>query len=228
MATTSDMTLRFAEELVLLLIGDNGKFDARRRWSLDHALAGSVLMDLALENRIDTDLERLMLVDATPTGDELLDPTLARIAEEPEQRDARHWVQQIAAHADTIRDTALARLTERGILDRREKRVLGLLRSERYPVVDGEFARALRERIAQVLFSADIPSPHDIVLIGLADACHVLRHLLSCSELDEMSARIKQVRDLDLIGRAVFQAIYNLGTHMTKTCNVHYPHPCPD
>ncbi len=37
-------------------------------------------MDLALENRIDTDLEQLILVDSTPVGDDLLDPTLARIA----------------------------------------------------------------------------------------------------------------------------------------------------
>ena len=44
------------------------------------ALAGSVLMDLALDNRIDTDLETLTLVDATPTGDELLDPALEEIA----------------------------------------------------------------------------------------------------------------------------------------------------
>lgn len=226
--TMRDKTLRFAEELVLLLIRDDGKFDARRRWSLDHALAGSVLMDLALEHRIDTDLERLMLMDATPIGDELLDGTLAEIVDQDEQRDARHWVQLIASHADAIRDTALARLCERGVLDRQERRVLGLLRSERYPVVDGKFTRSLKERITNVLFSTDVPSPHDIVLIGLADACHVLRHLLSCSELDEMSTRIKQVRDLDLVGRAVFQAIYNLGMHMTKTCNVHYPHPCPE
>ena len=37
-------------------------------------------MDLALENRIDTDLEKLILIDATPVGDNLLDETLADIA----------------------------------------------------------------------------------------------------------------------------------------------------
>ncbi len=36
-------------------------------------------MDLALENRIDTDTERLFPIDPKPVGDDLLDPTLADI-----------------------------------------------------------------------------------------------------------------------------------------------------
>ena len=77
--------LRFAEEIILLLLNDgDGRFARVPKWSLDYALAGGVLMDLlmdlALENRIDTDLEGLILIDDTPTGDALLDPTLADIA----------------------------------------------------------------------------------------------------------------------------------------------------
>ena len=54
-----------------------------RSWLLDRILAGAVLMDLAMEYRIDTDPERLVLLDDTPVGDSLLDPTLARIAQGP-------------------------------------------------------------------------------------------------------------------------------------------------
>ena len=48
--------------------------------TLRYALAGAALLDLALEHRIDTDLEALYLTDATPLGDDLLDPVLADIA----------------------------------------------------------------------------------------------------------------------------------------------------
>ena len=75
--------LRFAEEIILILLDDeDGKFVGVPRWSLNYALAGGVLMDLAMENRIDTDIENLMLIDATPVGDSLLDPVLAEIAGE--------------------------------------------------------------------------------------------------------------------------------------------------
>ena len=43
--------LRFAEEITLLLLDDEGRFQRVPSWSLNYALAGGVLMDLALEYR---------------------------------------------------------------------------------------------------------------------------------------------------------------------------------
>ena len=83
--------LRFAEEIMLLLLENEGeKFLRVPDLSLRYALAGGVLMDLAMEDRIDTDLEKLILVNATPLGDDMLDPVLADIANAEETRDARY------------------------------------------------------------------------------------------------------------------------------------------
>ena len=113
--------LRFAEEILLLLLDENrGDLTPVPGWSLSCALAGAMLMDLALENRIDTDLEQLMLVDATPLGDDLLDPVLAEIAQSERTHPARFWVEHFAAQADDLRERALARLAERNIVE--EKR----------------------------------------------------------------------------------------------------------
>ena len=87
------------------------------RW--DYAIAGSVLMDLAMENRIDTDLENLILIDATPLNDSLLDPTLVEI-EAGEKNNTRYWVEQAAQNAYAIREEALSRLVAQGILERTE------------------------------------------------------------------------------------------------------------
>ena len=209
------MMLRFVEELMLLILHDDGKFASVHGWSLDHAVAGAVLMDLALEDRIDTDLEKLILVDATPMDDDLLDPTLAQIAA-GEEHDARYWVGQIAGGAEEIREKALARLMERGILEKSEDRFLWVLRARRYPVVDGTAVREVKLRIMSVLFSDEIPDPRDIVIIGLADSCQIFRHLLSRHELEQVTPRIKQVRDLDLIGRAVSQAVYDITIWLAK------------
>ena len=73
--------LRFVEEIILLLLRDeDGRFIQIPTWSMDYAVAGAVLMDLAMENRIDTDLHNLILIDETPVGDPLIDPILADIA----------------------------------------------------------------------------------------------------------------------------------------------------
>ena len=202
--------LRFAEEIILLLLNDDdGRFARVPSWSLTYAFAGGVLMDLALENRIDTDLEKLVLVDATPVGDSLLDPTLAEI-EAGEKRDARFWVERTANRADEIREEALSRLVALGILECRDDRFLWVLRSRRYPTIDGEAEREVKLRIMGVLFSDEIPYPRDVVIICLANACGIFKGLLSRQELRKVSGRIEQVRKLDLVGQAMSQVIHDI------------------
>ena len=205
------MKLRFAEEITLLMLNDeDGEFVRVPGWSLQCAFAGAVLMDLALENRIDTDLKRLVLIDPTPLGDDILDPVLARIAQATETHDAHHWVEHIADYVEEIREGALAGLVERGILRREEDRFLWVFKSRRYPIVDGEAEREVKLRIMEVLFGNEIPDPRDIVLICLADACGILRELLSARELERAAERIEQVRKLDLIGQAVSKAVWDI------------------
>ena len=202
--------LRFAEEIILLMLhDDDGKFAHVPSWSTDRAMAGAVLMDLALENRIDTDPENLVLIDATPVGDSLLDPTLADIAA-GDQRDARYWVEHTAKKGEQIREEALSRLVGSGILEQHEDRFLWVFRSRRYPLVDGKAEREVKLRIMEVLFSDQIPAPRDVVIIALADACGIFRELLPKRELQQAADRIEQVRKLDLIGQAMAETIHDM------------------
>ena len=196
--------------MLLLLNDEDGKFVRVPDWSLSYALAGGVLMDLALEDRIDTDLEKLVLVSQQPVGDDLLDPTLADIVATADKRDARFWVERTAAWSDEIRERALARLVKRGILETRDDRFLWVFRARRYPLMDGRAEREVKLRIMEVLLTDILPAPRDVVIVCLADACGLFRRLLSKSELQAASERIDQVRKLDLIGQATTQAIRDI------------------
>ena len=203
--------LRFVEEVLLLLLhDDNGKFARVPEWSLNYALAGGVLMDLALEHRIDTDIEKLVVIDGSPVGDDLLDSVLEEIVAEPDTHNARFWVERTAGRAEQIRELALERLVQAGILERRDGHFLWVFKSRRYPVIDGRAEREVKMRIMEVLFSDDIPHPRDVVIICLADACNLFSQILSKRESERAAARILQVRKLDLIGRATTQAIRDI------------------
>ena len=200
--------LCFAEEIMLLLLDDrDGSFLPVPGSSTNSALAGAVLMDLALLDRIDTDLHSLVLVDGKPTGDPLLDPTLERIAGSDQTYDAQHWVWSLADQADEIREAALSRLVEKGILKREENRFLWVFRSRRYPTLDGRAEREVKLRILGVLLSDEIPDPRDIAIIGLCDACDIFNHMLGPRELAQARDRIDQVARLDLIGQSVANVI---------------------
>ena len=204
---------RFAEELLLLILDhDDGDIMASiPPQSLNTLLAGALLMDLALENRIDTDLERVILVDTAPVGDNLLDPVLADMAGDAEPRTIDYWLERTAMRGDEIRERALAGLVEQGIVESEESVAFFLSprvrRSRRYPAIDGMATEEVQFRIMRLLFSDDIPDPRDIVLVSLAASGGVFKHLLSPEELAEAQERIDLISRMDLIGQSVARAL---------------------
>ena len=200
--------LRFSEEIMLLLLDDgDGTFVDLPVQSLEFALAGSVLMDLAMEGRIDTDPERLFIVDRTPIDDDLLEPTFRRITSSMVTYNTRDWIQQITPSASEIRERSLGRLVNRGILREEQGRFLWVFHTRRYPVIDNQTLREVKLRIMEVLFTDQIPDVRDIVLIALADVCGIFSSLLSSRELKQVTPRIRQISKLDLIAREVASAV---------------------
>lgn len=214
--------LRFAEEIMLLLLDDeDGSFARVPDRLVRYALGGGVLMELALEDRIDTDLDKLLLVDSTPLQDSLLDPMLSEIAAATETHDTRYWLECAAEYAGDIREGALRRLVQKGILAREDERFLWVFRSRRYPAIDGKAELEVKLRIMEVLFSEKIPDPRDVVIICLADACGIFEKLLANRELARATGRIEQVRKLDLIGQEVIKAIWDIEASLALAVQPH-------
>lgn len=206
------MSLRFAEEILLLILREEaGDLALVPKAQLDLALAGATLSDLAFENRIDTDLEKLMLVDPSPVGDDLLDPTLARIAASAETRDPEHWLRLVAKDGEALLEKALGRLLEKGILQSAGETDVhlspGVLRSRRYPAADGEAEQEVRLRIMRILFDGDLPAPRDGVVIALARACGLFERILSREEWADRRERIDLLGGLDPIGRSLAKVV---------------------
>ena len=200
--------LSLPEEILLLLLEDEGgRFVHVPELSMRCVLSGAVLMELALADRIDTDPERLFVVDAKPIGDELLDPALRKITASTESHDAGYWVSQCARMSEDTKRIALKRLVDHGILDQVEDKFLWVFRSRRYPLIDGSAEREVKLRIMDILLSDQIPGPRDVVIVGLVDACGLFKHLLSEREHKRSRDRIRQVRRMDLIGRVVNDAV---------------------
>ena len=208
--------LTFAEELLLLVLDKNtGDLALAPERGLNHAMAGAALLDLAIKDRIDTDLETLTVVDSAPLGDEVLDPVLARLAEAAEPHAPERWVRRLAGDGERIRRAALRRLVEAGVLRSADEGAIEpttrVARARKYPTVDGRAEQEVRLRIMRVLFSDDMPRPRDAVIICLADACGVFKRMLGQGELEEAGDRIDLVGHLDLLGQAVTRAVREAG-----------------
>ncbi len=80
--------ITIADEMALLMLDyDSGLNNNRLRSRYRRkAISGAVLMDLAIENRIDTDKHYLYVLDPAPSAEPASARVLARIVEEQETR----------------------------------------------------------------------------------------------------------------------------------------------
>jgi Golgi phosphoprotein 3 len=196
--------LTLADEIIVLMLRDDtGAIRPARAASANIAIAGGLLMELALLGRIDTDLTSLFIVDPNPAGDELLDHVLREIAAQPVKRSSMWWINQLGVHGGDLSGTVLGRLVEAGILREEDRQFLWVLSRRAYPKNSGREEREAKARLMSVIFDDVVPTPRDTLLLGLADSTGVLEDMFSSGEMDKASTRIAQVVALEEIGRSV-------------------------
>lgn len=141
-------------------------------WLQDEPLAAGRLIELILSRRITAGTTRgrflyretVRVVDATPTGDPLLDETLDSVGADNRQTCA-HWVKRLAKGS---RDAYLDRLVEKSLLRRDERGS-----DPQQYVADADALATLIERIRAVLEqppAADLRDAALVTLLGYAGA----------------------------------------------------------
>ncbi|BBK38168.1 hypothetical protein STAQ_32460 [Allostella sp. ATCC 35155] len=203
--------LTFVEEILLLMLDDqDGRLVDLPRSAMNGVIAGAVLMDLAMHDRIESDLQELRVVDKTPTGDPLLDGPLASLSTAKDGRNSSAWVEDLARDADDLREKALARLVTRGVLRKEEGRFLWVFHTRRYPIIDDREQREVKARLRELVLSNEIPDPRDVVLVCLVEAAGLWDLVLTESEQEKAADRIAQLRKMDLVGQAMTQVVRDI------------------
>jgi len=209
--------LTLTEDLVLLALDDHsGRILPVDDIGYRHALAGAVLLDLALLGRLENQDGALRVSDRTNTGEDVLDRWRETIEAEKEPLELRVWIARLALASDQIETAALSSLVNRGILEKQETNFLWVFETRRYPMLDGTEEKEVKRRICDVLLSDEEPSQADAILVGLVDDARLLPHILSDAETRESARRVAQVRDLDVIGKEVAAVIEHLRLEMLQ------------
>ncbi len=203
-----DRKITLAEEVLLLLLDEKkGTLIQVPQLTLHFVLAGAILMELAIRNKVDSDIDSFYIINKDPTGEPVLDGILTKIDSSNGNQDLKYWVNAIADEGAEILESSINRLIERGILGRTEKRILWVVKTESYPTIDQSVERESKRRVLNLLYSDDIPDQEDIVLVCLLDASNMLRTLIGQAELTRLRPRIEQIIRLDLIGQATTKLI---------------------
>ena len=201
-----------AEELFLLLRRDDGKPESAMAYR-GYGVAAALITDLVIAERItlsdDKDPRMTVLVPG-PVGHPALDAAMTRL----ERRDGKK-LSSLVTDSKVGREKEVAEaLTTAGVIRVEEKRALGLV-PERYPVVDPEPERRIRERLRTVLLGGT-PTPADASLLsilqGLDVAPKVLEEEKGVLGKKALKQRIEEVSTDVVAGEAVAKAVAAMNT----------------
>ena len=209
-------TLSLPEEIVLLTLDDEtGRPIGRQGVAASIALAGAVLMELALAGRVDTDRHRLEVLDDSPTGDAVLDAGLPLLRDAPDSRGA---LMLLAREETGLRPLVLAALVARGLLKQVDGRVLLVFPERRYLKPEDRLEpREVRARLLRSIETDDIPDPREALLLGLARATALLPLLVPAELLMARQERIALLGRLEALNRSVSETVGDLYLYRIRT-----------
>lgn len=201
--------LTLPEEIVLLTLDDEtGRSIGRQGIAASIALAGAVLMELALAGRVDTDRDQLELLDASPSGDAVLDAGLALLRG---ARDSRGALMLLAREETGLRPAVLSALVGRGLLRRVDGRVLLVFPERLYlKPEDRPEPREVLARLTRSIETDDVPEPREALLLGLARATALLPLLLPPELLAARQDRIALLGRLEALNRSLSETVGDL------------------
>ncbi|MDN5354143.1 MAG: golgi phosphoprotein 3 [Candidatus Cloacimonadota bacterium] len=200
--------LTLPEELLLIALDDDeGTFVQMPMMALDYALAGALIMELALQERIGIRAGKLHLRNDSDLNDEIYNKLLQMIASESENKPVKFWIEKINFEFEDLKQTILQKLIDKKILMEKEEKILWVFHRRRYPMIHGEEEKEVKTRLREVVRQNKEPSTRDIILLSLIQACGLIDEVFSKEEQQKFSERIDSIAKLTTIGQEVHNEV---------------------
>lgn len=188
------MQASLPEELLLLALHDEkGSVIPAAAPVLNGALIGAVLMELGLLGRLRENPDGTVEADPTPTGNPILDEVSLWISQADRPRMPSYWVGRLAGRMPRLKDRLLEQLVAKGILERRERRILWIFPSRSFTLADAAAEQQVRNRIRSVVLDGQEPDQRTAALIGLIRACNLIDELFAPHERPQAHRRIGEL-----------------------------------
>jgi golgi phosphoprotein 3 len=175
------------------------------------AAGGAILAELLLSGHLTTETvgKKIFAVAArpTPTGNEVLDECLDKVAQARRRATLTTWVQRFGG-LKGLRHRVARSLVDKRVLREDEGRILFLFTRRTYPELDPSSERAIRGRIeAAIRTDTSTVDPRTSVLIAIAQHSGLLKTNFDRAHLKARKARISAIAKGEAVGEATRHAI---------------------
>lgn len=205
------------EEILLwVLKNEKGTIDWRGGEYLN-IMAGAIVAELLIQNKIKLDeikKKHISLIDATITGDSILDEAIEQIKKAKKSQSIEHWVESFAA-MNQLKERVADKLCHRGILKQTKEKVLFFFTETNYPETNPVPEQRIVERVRQAIVNEQAEVDlRTTILISLLYKTELLPIDISSEEIKAHKQHIEEIITGEKIGAATQEAIDAINTMM--------------
>ena len=220
----NSLTNLFLHEQILLLALRDEKGTIDMGVEIQYPLAGAIAAELLLNHKIKVDESKrrklINLIDPAPIGDPILDECLQKVKKAKRRASLQTWVQRFSS-VKKLKQRLALQLCNRGILKADEDTLLFIFKRKIYPEINHEPEQKFIEQMREAIFTdkSDV-DPKTVVLISLAQSADLLKMAFDKKELKQRKARIKQLVNGEITGKATKDAIDAMHAAVAIACFV--------
>lgn len=186
--------LTLFEELFLLTIRDDKiVVDPPKRGKFRSGLVGAMLAELVLQGKLKiNEAHRLELVDATNTGDEILDKTLLDLQVSERPRKATFWVETLSSGSKKLQKRLFERLVSNGVFAREEDTLRWMIPSQVYPDKTASAKYCLKSHLRAIALADGEADVRSLTLLNLLKSSNLHKCLFTKDEQREARHKIHE------------------------------------
>jgi len=201
------MELNLIDQLTLLALDDEKGTFLADSTAYSYAIAGAIIMELALEERIDLSGEKVVVKDKSKTGDKIIDAYFDTIIESGKERNVKSWVDRFGDKANKIKLATIDKLIENRILDKREGKILWIFSNDKYPMQNPRLENQLRNRLYDIIVNSHRPELKEIMLLNLIESCSLGKEVFGKAQVKTFKKKLKTVNESDHLGDSISKSV---------------------
>jgi len=204
----SEKNLSTAEKFLLIAHHpEKGRFMIQRTY-LQYGIAGAILLDMTIADRIETDGAKLSLKRARASTDPVLNDVIALMSQSSKPRKAEYWIRKLGARYNRYALQLLKGLTGKRIVRIEEKKFLGLIPYRKsYLLESYTRSNLVRQLKNEIMVYRGVPGDN-LALAGMIEACRMHRILTTDrDELKQIKSQLKKMIKENPVADAVTQTI---------------------
>lgn len=116
-----------------------------------------------------------MLIDDTETGDSFFDDVIRELGKKEKPKRISYWIGRLSARAGKERRRIISGMVEKGIVDRREIKTCLFFKSTRFPPLQKDRKRLLRETVRKTVSKWDNAEESEQFMAALVYSCYLGR-----------------------------------------------------